>query len=222
MTVERNDSAAILQKPDVIIAGPTGPVGATGPTGPQGDASLTGPTGAKGPTGVTSALGPTGPDRMTGPTGPRGATGPLDTEGGTGAQGFWGDWGPDGPTGPTGPTGRAGSKGPSSSPRGITGGMGPVGAGSVGGLSVPFFVDNETYLTMPMGRFGGGMIGASPGYTDIYASTVWLVPVFVPYRRVFTQIVVESGQSRVGDVGLRLGIYDCTEDMQPTVPIYDS
>jgi hypothetical protein len=221
MSVERNDPAAVHEKPEVIIPGSTGPVGATGPTGAQGAASVTGPTGPQGVTGLTGALGATGPGQSTGPTGPRGATGPLDTEGGTGATGPWGEWGPDGPTGPTGPTGRVGSQGAPGGPHGGTGAVGPTGMGNIGGLQVPFFGDPEVYLTTPTIIFGAGN-DVPWNYREFTAATIYLMPVFIPYARTYTEMVVESYEVRILDVGFKLGIYDCTEDMQPTVPLFGS
>jgi hypothetical protein len=226
MTVERNNPAAVLQKPEVIVSGPTGSVGAIGPTGPMGPPSLTGATGPPGERGAYNT-GPTGSDGVTGPMGPRGETGPEGIGGLTGSTGWWGDWGDDGPTGPTGATGRQGAIGAGGGPRGVTGGLGPTGIGSYGGLQVPFFVDRETYLVTPQIQLAssggyGGLRTTDWYYRALNSVTIYLVPVFVPYARKYTEMVIEPYQDRAG-INFKLGIYDCDlATMRPTVPIYDS
>lgn len=223
MPVKSKFPAPIYQKPVIAVTGTTGPqTGVIGPTGPFGPRLPIGPTGVTGPTGPLTRVGPTGVGGLTGPTGAVGATGPSGGGEGTGPEGYYGDDGLEGPTGSTGATGRTGPAGRPGGPRGITGGSGPTGTGSVVGMSVPFFADNETFLTPPTTEIGQG---AAPwSYSQVSANTIYLMPVLVPHARHFTQIVVDSYQasSVFSGIGLRLGIYDCGNDMHPTVPVFDS
>jgi hypothetical protein len=216
MPVKLHEQAPILDRPVVMIGGSTGPVGATGPMGPQGAAAVTGSTGPQGIAGPSST-GPTGLAAGTGPTGPRGATGPITVSTDPGPTGWGGDWGDEGPTGITGPAGRTGSVGTPGGPQGVFGTTGPVGVGSYGGLQVPLFVDTETYLTTPYGHRVNS-VDNSPGYYITNSSTIYLVPIFVPYPRIFTEMVIDSYQERQG-VFFRMAIYDCDENMHPTVPL---
>jgi hypothetical protein len=215
MAIARNDPAELMLRP-VVTIGPTGPVGATGAPGASGFAGGTGPIGPRGARGLPGAAGPTGAGFITGSTGPRGMTGPLDVQGGTGDQGWWGDWGSEGDTGPTGPTGARGNAGDSQAPIGVTGVAGPTGHGNYGGMSAPFFAAPEVYLTTPIVQWP-----AEKQYYQISNGVIALQPVFVPYPRVFTSIAVDSYQARSG-VKFRLGIYDCDQNMHPTIPLFDS
>jgi hypothetical protein len=221
MTIARNYPADVLQKPDVLVGGPTGPVGATGSMGPEGPPAVTGATGPVGASGPLGEIGPTGlAADPTGPTGPWGATGPAETGGGTGPTGWGGNWGDDGPEGSTGPTGRQGKIGAGGGPRGHTGTIGPTGQGSVGGLPVPFFAHPDVFLTPPYFHVGRG--SSAPGFRQMDNGLIYLFPLYVPYRRTFTQMAVESYQAYYPTVSFKAAIYDCTEDMQPTVPLFQT
>ena len=218
MTILDKHRADITERPVVIIEGPTGPSGGEiGPAGPEGAAALTGPTGPAGPAGPIE-IGPTGPGAVFGPTGAQGATGPADI-GFTGPWGDWGEQGVDGPTGASGPQGRVGPIGMSNAPTGASGASGPSGMGNVCGVSVPFFTDPNIWLTPPMGEVGRFPLPLRS--TEFGAHTLYLFPVWVPFPRTFTQIAVESAHLN-NYSSIRFGIYDCTQDMHPTVPLYDS
>lgn len=220
MTVTRNDPAPVYQLPTIAIDGPTGPVpNFTGPTGHQGPPFPYGDTGPQGVTGYVGATGPTGGSGTTGVTGARGNTGPAGNGDTTGFTGPSGDQGPDGPTGPTGMMGRTGPQGHPGGPSGVTGATGPTGTGNVGGIQAPFFVDNEAYLVpdaMPV-QVGDAWAGSS-----LSANTIALMPVFVPFARTFTQIVCESTAAKFATVFMRLGIYNCNENMRPTTTVFES
>jgi hypothetical protein len=222
MTVKHNDLAAITQKPVVVITGLTGPVGATGPTGPQGPAAITGATGPTGERGPVGATGPTGLSIFTGPTGPQGETGPLDLQGGVGPTGWQGWYGDDGPTGSTGFTGRQGKIGPTNrlGIPGITGPAGVTGAGNYGGMSVPFFMNSEVFLMPPYfsNRGNDTYYWGNAGNPNTFS----LYPIYVPYRRLFSLIAVQSQQALYPTIKFKVGIYDTDADMRPTVPIFES
>lgn len=223
MTIKTTLPASLMERPDVFIPGATGDVGATGPRGPRGLTSAPGPAGPTGVMGPPGDVGDTGPYQSVGVTGPQGATGLSNNEGGTGQWGDWGEWGPDGPTGDTGPTGRVGEDGPGISPVGITGPTGPTGMGSIGGLQVPFFGHSEVYLTaaaLPIGHPANNTV--SWAYREFNSSTIYLVPIFVPYARTFTEMVIDSYRAEYVTNGFKLGIYNCTPEMRPTNPIFDS
>jgi hypothetical protein len=217
MALQSKDPAAVMERPSLTFTGPTGPVGATGPLGYLGN---TGPEtiGPEGPTGIVGVTGPTGRGAFTGPTGPRGLSGPGGTgpTGSRGPQGFQGD---PGPTGVAGFQGAVGSIGKSISPTGAAGPIGPAGQGSIIGVQVPFFVDPEVYLTTPM------FYPINPEfallYTALAPATIFLYPIFVPYPRTYTSMVVEA-ESTSSTAKFCLGIYDCTEFMQPTVSVCSS
>jgi hypothetical protein len=217
MATQSIDPAEIMVKPVVVIGGPTGPVGGLGPTGPEGAAPVTGATGPYGSTGSMGITGPTGPDHFTGSTGPPGATGPLEIDGPTGATGWWGLWGDQGFTGPTGSTGARGAIGIPATPTGITGGIGPTGRGNYGGVSAPFFADPQVFLTIPFVKWT-----REKTYRQLSAGALYLTPVFLPFARHCTQIVVDSYQSVYPTVRLWLSIYDCDDNMHPTVPLFGS
>lgn len=222
MPVTRNDPALVYLKPSVAITGPTGPAfNSTGPTGATGPA-LDGMTGPHGVTGPIGATGPTGPSGTTGSTGFRGNTGPAGSGEETGPVGSDGEDGPPGPTGNTGPTGRTGSQGKPGGPTGVLGGTGPTGKGNYGGVPVAFFTDNETFLTNAPHYIGPASIASPWGFAEFGGSTIGLVPIYVPYARTFTQMVVELQQAYFPTVGIRLGIYNCGDDMHPTTVLYDS
>lgn len=204
----------IQAKPIVVIGGPTGPAGGPpGPTGPQGDATMTGPTGPVGPTGVMGT-GPAGDGAYTGPTGAPGPTGPVGEgaqgpPGPTGSMGYTGDRGPTGMQGPQGVTGSA------SGPTGAPGPAGPPGAGNVCGVAAPYFADPSTYLVMP------AVSNIPLNNRTVEPHILTLTPIYIPYSRVYTIMAIQSN-SIDPDGRFRLGIYDCTEDMHPTVPVMDS
>jgi hypothetical protein len=204
----------ILAKPVVVIGGPTGPAGGpTGPTGPEGTATTTGPTGPRGPTGPLGT-GPTGPSSATGPTGPLGATGPvgIGPQGPTGEQGYQGY---TGPTGATGLQGEVGATGPATGPTGPDGPGGPPGTGNICGMQVPIFDSPITYLVMPMATNNPIISISMP------ANLLILTPVFVPYSRLYTKMAIDCNTTNL-EGRFRMGIYDCTEEMHPTIPIVDS
>jgi hypothetical protein len=210
-----NAPATVLARPVVVIAGMTGPSGGpTGPTGTTGAATVTGPTGATGPTGPLGT-GPTGAGAFTGPTGSPGATGPQGF-GPAGLTGQQGAMGFTGPTGVTGAQGATGADGPTTGPTGPAGPVGPPGIGSICGQQVPFFGDPTVYLTMPVGS-NFPLVQA----TVAAAHTICLVPVFVPYPRTFTLMTIQMYYS-IPSILFRMGIYDCTQDMHPTVSLVDS
>jgi hypothetical protein len=217
MAVRSKTTARVTNRPVVAVSGPTGPAG--GPIGPAGSTgpSVTGPTGLRGPTGPFGT-GPTGVGAFTGPTGPR-STGPTGF-GLPGATGDYGDNGPDGPTGAIGAVGKTGSAGPAASPTGPASGLtGPTGAGSICVPQVPFFADPNVWLTFPLFDTSDGF-----GSGTTTAGIIYLIPVFVPYPRTYTAMAVEPGDPGPfgGGIQARVGIYDCTQDMHPTVPLYDS
>jgi hypothetical protein len=220
MPVRSNHSAPISEIQPVTLTGPTGPqTGVTGPIGMMG-LSVTGPAGPIGVSGPVGPPGATGLGGFTGPTGAFGATGPQGGSEGTGPTGDYGEWGPDGPEGNTGPLGRTGSAGRPGGPTGVSGATGPTGAGNIGGVEVPFFVDSETFLTASMLSCGPN---DSPwGYASVSTGTIALLPVFVPFARHYTEMVCESQQALYPTIAMRLGIYDCGNDMHPTVPLFDS
>jgi len=222
VAVRSNDRSLIVDKPVVVIEGATGlPGGPTGPDGPEGAAAATGPTGYVGPTGPMGFTGPAGVGAITGPTGPLGETGPTGGGGFTGWEGYYGPPGDTGPTGVAGPTGRVGSTGSASAPTGGSGTTGTAGIGNVGGIQVPLFHAQEVYLTTPL--IETGSYPSNWEYQGLGALTVYLIPVFVPFARTYTEIAVDSYQAYIyyGE-RMRLGIYDCNTDMHPTVPIFDS
>ena len=45
---------------------------------------------------------------------------------------------------------------------------------------------------------------------------------YVPFARTFTSIVIESYQAVYPTDRMRLGVYDCDQNMHPTVPVFDS
>jgi hypothetical protein len=200
--------------PVMVVGGHTGPAGGpTGPTGPAGIATLIGPTGPTGPRGPIGT-GPTGAGAFTGPTGPTGLTGPVG-EGMPGATGSTGDTGPTGPLGFPGQVGPVGPAGPATGPTGPAGPNGPAGAGNVCGAQAPLYSNPNTFLVMPL-------IGNNPLISvDIDPHTVILTPVYVPYGRVYTSIAVNCLGGFPG-ARYRLAIYDCTDSMHPTVPLFDS
>jgi hypothetical protein len=205
----------IPARPVVVVGGHTGPAG--GPAGPTGLPGIEpGPTGNTGPTGPTGKFGtgPTGPASDTGPTGPTGLTGPEGTgpEGPTGPSGDVGWTGPMGDTGPTGPTGVTG---PATGPTGPYGPVGPGGSGNICGQMVPFFVDPTMYLTMPVSNNFPLFSVAGP------PDRISLVPVYVPYARLYTALVAQVYQTNPS-ILFRMGIYDCGPNMHPTVPLVDS
>jgi hypothetical protein len=218
MAIRSNDSALVMDRPVVTITGATGPrIGLTGPTGGQGDASPIGPTGATGDGGPI-AVGPVGPTSITGSTGPRGDTGPVLSSNMTGATGWWGDWGASGPTGPVGPAGETGFTGPGGGPLGVTGLLGPTGSGSVCGVQSPSFFSPGIYLTAAPLLVND--LGSPYAFRYASANNIYLVPIFVPYARIYTEMAVESYVTNT--LGFfRMGLYDCTEDMRPTVPLVD-
>lgn len=206
------DPILVRTRPVRVTRGTTGPAGGpAGVTGPQGIA-VTGPTGMTGPDGI-AMTGPTGPG-ITGPTGPVGATGPVGEGpmGPPGEPGFMGFTGPEGPTGMVGPQGVTG---PATGPTGPAGPNGPPGAGNICGLNVPVFYDPNTFLIPPA-------VTNNPLIDVIHTpDLIALYPIFVPYGRVYTSMVIHC--RTVNSSGrFRMGIYDCTETMQPTVPIFDS
>jgi hypothetical protein len=205
---------SISTRPVVVIGGPTGPAGGpTGPTGPEGTATTTGPTGAIGPTGPIGT-GPTGGGSYTGPTGPVGETGPLG-EGPMGPTGEQGSMGYTGPTGMTGERGQTGATGSATGATGPAGPAGPYGGGSVCGQQVPFFSDPLTYLTTPV-------VGSVPLQSVLIAPHIInLVPVYIPYAREYNSMAIQL-TSADSTAMLRMGIYDCNQDMHPTVPLVDS
>jgi hypothetical protein len=204
----------IYAKPVRVVGGPTGPgFGPTGPTGAQGDVSLTGPTGYTGPTGPMGT-GPAGEDGATGPTGATGQTGPFGA-GPIGPTGEQGAIGYTGPTGPTGVVGATGIDGPATGPTGPAGPVGPLGAGNIAGIGVPLYADANTYLVMPTGP------NIPLGTTIVSPDVITLIPVFIPYGRVYTKLAIQSYQADPA-ARFRLGIYDCDEEMHPTVPVVDS
>jgi len=220
MTITRDDPARVYQLPSIAITGATGPVSnITGSTGPTGARAPTGPTGVTGVQGEMGATGPTGASKATGVTGPRGATGPRGNSDTLGPTGYAGDQGLDGPTGNTGPMGRTGAQGRGGGPRGITGTTGLTGTGNVGGTIVPFFGDSEAFLVSPMTPIAGS---SSWGYGALASGAIALSPVFVPFARTYTQIVCESQSARLPSVRMRMGIYNCDENMQPTTVAFDS
>lgn len=209
-----NEPHIVLAKPVRVVGGPTGPNnGPTGPTGPIGTQSVTGPTGPTGHTGPMGT-GPTGSPSHTGPTGPTGQTGPYGGGpiGPTGEQGSIGLTGPTGPTGTVGPTG---IDGPATGPTGPAGNVGPAGAGNVAGIGVPFFDDTNVYLTMPT------VPNIPLGTVTIPANTIVLIPVYIPYGRVYTKLAIQSYQANT-EARFRMGVYACDEDMHPTTPVVDS
>jgi hypothetical protein len=224
--------APILARPVVVVGGPTGPFG--GPTGPQG---VTGPLGMTGPVG---ALGPTGSVGFTGPagsaatfTGPTGSTGPAGSPGaaGTGATGPAGVASSTGATGPTGPLGLSGTVGPTgpaggpTGPTGVTGLTGPTGPASGptgptgvdggGAVAVPFFADANVYLA------GEHLANLSNASLSVLSNTLLLRPIHIPRARTYTQICFEIIGTDAA-AAIRVGLYDCTTDMHPTVPLCDS
>jgi hypothetical protein len=218
MSILFKDPALITTRPIVVVRGSTGPVGALGPTGLQGAGSVTGATGPRGITGPFGT-GPTGPNAETGPAGPRGATGPSDVSSSPGSTGWYGNWGDDGPTGITGSAGRTGPAGLAGGPKGVSGTTGPIGVGSYGGLTTPLFADSETYLTPPYSRY---VQVDALSYFQLASNTMALVPIYVPFARTFTEMVVDSFQGRAPGVFFRLAIYDCTANMHPTVALVQS
>jgi hypothetical protein len=201
-------------RPVVVIGGPTGPAGGpTGPTGPESSATITGPTGPTGPTGVMGT-GPTGEGAYTGPTGPAGPTGPVG-EGAQGPQGPTGGMGWTGDPGPTGMVGPKGDTGPADGPTGAPGPPGPPGAGNICGVAVPYFVDPSMWLVMP------ATSNIPLTNRTIEPHILVLTPIFIPYSRVYTKLAIQCNQNDP-DGRFRMGIYDCTEHMHPTVPIMDS
>jgi hypothetical protein len=207
------DPIIIHARPVRIDGGLTGPEGGPiGPTGPTGSASLTGPTGPTGVAGI--ATGPTGAGSYTGPTGQAGMTGPFGQGpiGPTGPQGFMGFTGPTGSTGPIGVTGASGS---ATGPTGPDGPVGPLGSGNIAGTAVPAYFDDNTYLVQPTGP------NIPLGTTTMPPHYLLLTPVFIPYGRVYTKLAIQSFQADP-DSRFRMGIYDCTNDMHPTVPVFDS
>lgn len=218
MATRSTHPAAVAERPEILLGGPTGVVGATGPIGPQG-AMATGATGPPGDLGPYNT-GPTGPGNITGPTGPRGVTGPLDLAGGTGQEGWWGDWGDDGPTGPTGHTGRQGRQGDAGGQTGARGtATGPTGAGDIIGTSAPFFLDPEVYLITPQHDRSRGH--STWGYRYISNGYIHLIPIFVPFPRTYTEIVSDSYQAHFYG-GIIMGIYDCDQNMHPTQCLFSS
>jgi hypothetical protein len=218
MAVRSNKPALNSILPIVTLTGATGGVGPTGPPGPQGVISPTGPTGDVGPTGSIGEGGSTGPSAVTGPTGPRGATGDIFSGDLTGDTGPWGWWGDYGPTGPTGATGEKGLTGPGGGPLGVTGGLGPTGSGSVCGVQAPMFGNSTIYLTTPLLLVNDQ--GSPYAYRAPTNNMIYLVPVFVPFARTYTEMVVEAYVTNTTGF-FRMGLYDCTEDMRPTVPVAD-
>ena len=203
----------IAAQPVVVVGGPTGAFGGPpGPTGPTGTVSTTGPTGSTGPTGAFGT-GPTGAPGSTGPTGIQGFTGPpgVGVQGPTGDQGFMGF---TGPTGPTGNRGATGTPGPATGPTGPAGPVGPPGAGNIAGQQVPFFTDPTMFLTMPI----SSNIPLSNDST--FANRISLIPVFVPYSRTYTSMAVQITVSDPSGSSLfKMAIYDCDQNMHPTVPL---
>jgi hypothetical protein len=203
----------VKARPVVVVGGFTGPAGGpTGETGPQGIEP--GPTGATGPVGPTGLFGtgPTGPASHTGPTGIPGATGPLGS-GPDGPEGPTGETGSTGDTGPTGPMGGLGATGPATGATGPAGPIGPLGGGNICGQQVPFFNDSTVYLTMPI------MSNFPVQWVTGAAHRLVLVPVYVPYSRIYTMMMIDTANS---SAKIRMGIYDCNSDMHPTVPLVDS
>lgn len=202
----------IKTRPVRVTHGTTGPAG--GPVGSTGlpGVSLTGPTGDMGPTGA-SMTGPTGAGTP-GPTGPQGPTGPVG-EGPVGPTGSPGGMGYTGATGPTGMVGPQGVTGPETGPTGPAGPVGPLGSGNICGLNVPAFWSSNVYLITPVVT-NNPLINVSHP-PDI----IILFPVFVPYGRVYTSLAIQA-LSTDPNSRFRMGIYDCTPEMHPTVPLFDT
>jgi len=220
MPVKQHDPAPITLKPTVVL-GITGALGPPGLPGPEGSSLAIGTTGPRGMTGPVGDFGATGSNAGTGPTGPRGATGPPEVIE-LGPTGWWGDWGDEGPTGITGFAGRTGVPGNAGGPAGITGTVGPTGAGSYGGLQAPIFAASEVYLTPTyLNRFNVDWTGKLE-YYQVSNGVIILVPVFVPFPRSFTELVVDSYQERSFGVFFRMALYDCDVNMHPTVPLIQS
>jgi hypothetical protein len=221
MPVLSKDDAAVLLLRMVAITGPSGPrIDLTGPTGPQGSMAPTGPTGSVGNTGPMD-IGATGPTAKLGVTGPRGATGPQASGDVTGATGPYGDFGLDGASGPVGVLGPTGYTGPGGGPLGGTGVTGPTGTGNVAGVQAPIFASATPYLT------AAPLVGTAAGegtfnqYRSHLPNYIYLTPIFVPFARTYTSMMVESYTLNT-PAFFRMGLYDCTEEMHPTVPLVDS
>jgi hypothetical protein len=218
MSVRFKDDSLISGKPIVVVGGPTGLLGPAGVAGPEGPPAVTGATGPTGEPGSMGLIGPTGRDMPTGPVGPRGETGAQRFDD-TGPTGPYGDDGPQGPTGSLGDTGITGPTGPRGGQTGPVSDLtGPTGASAIAVSQVPFFADPDVFLTVPvLTHFEDGQ-----RYWAMSTNMICLVPIFVPYARLFTQIAVENYTSYNYLARFRLGIYDCDQTMHPTVPLFSS
>jgi hypothetical protein len=200
----------IAARPVIVTGGPTGPAGGpTGSTGPTGPATLTGPTGPIGPpgpqgTGPAGTVGPTGPTGIPGPTGPVG----IGVQGDTGGTG---DTGATGPTGMTGDRGDVGPTGPATGPTGPAGPVGPAGIGNICGVQVPMFAYTNTFLTMP------ALSNVPLTNRTLEQHTIYLVPIYIPYPRLYTAMAAHV--NTLSAAGFKMGIYDCNQDMHPTVAV---
>jgi hypothetical protein len=81
---------------------------------------------------------------------------------------------------------------------------------------MPFFADPNVYLAAE------SVDGLTSTSSTISSNVLLLRPIRVPKARTFTQICFEITSPGLSGALVRVGLYDCDDNMHPLAPLFDS